>query len=146
MNFKICSKCGKKKPLSDFYLRKSGPRSGKFYEKCKECMKVRGRTYYHDNHDRQLALALKRRHAAYLIKRSFLNKIKGKPCADCGKQYPFYVMDLDHKNYKTKINDVAYMVTRNWSLEKIKIEVAKCEVVCANCHRIRTFRKFNKPR
>jgi hypothetical protein len=142
MNFKICPKCSKKKLSSDFYLRKTGPRSGQLYEKCKECMKFRGRKYYHDNRERQLSLALARRHKAYLEKRKFINKIKDKPCADCGIKYPYYVMDLDHKRGTNKINDVGYMTSRNWSLEKIKREAGKCEVVCANCHRIRTFRKY----
>ena len=144
MHLKKCSKCDKEKLLKDFYLRKTGPRAGEYYEKCKDCMKLRGRAYYHKNHERQLALALKRRHRDYLEKREFLNKAKDIPCADCGKKYPFYVMDFDHKKHQLKIKDVAYMVTRNWSLDKIKVEVEKCEVVCANCHRIRTYKKFNK--
>jgi hypothetical protein len=106
-------------------------------------MKLRGRDYYHKNRKRQLALALKRRHRAYLEKRKFLTKAKAVPCADCGKRYPFYAMDFDHKQYSGKIKEVGYMVSRNWSLEKIKREVKKCEVVCANCHRIRTYKKFH---
>lgn len=51
-------------------------------------------------------------------------------------------MDFDHVNVRDKIKEVAYMVTRNWSLVKIKAEVKKCEVVCANCHRIRTYGKL----
>lgn len=141
VNDKTCSKCGLVKSVSDFYQRKSGKRVGEFYEKCAECMKSRGRQYYHRNHARQLALALKRRRRAYKEKRHFINLSKNKPCVDCGVRYPQYVMDFDHNDSKDKINDVAYMVARNWSLEKIKKEVAKCEVVCANCHRMRTFKR-----
>ena len=137
-----CSKCLKEKSLSEFYLRKRGPRVGKYYEKCKVCMKVRGRSYYHLNHKRQLALALIRRHRSYYEKRNYLNSIKNKPCSDCGQRYPYFVMDFDHVNVRDKIKEVAYMVTRNWSLVKIKAEVKKCEVVCANCHRIRTYGKL----
>jgi hypothetical protein len=140
---KVCPKCSIDKPISDFYRRKTGPRSGEYYEKCKECMKFRGRSYYHANRDRQLQLALKRRHLSYLIKRKFLSNLKDCPCADCGKRYPFYVMDFDHRIPKEKINSVAYMVTRNWSFDKIKNEALKCEIVCANCHRIRTYNKLN---
>lgn len=139
---KLCSKCKRNLELSCFYQRKKGLRAGQFYEKCKECMKVRGRKYYHDNRKRQLSLALIRRHRAYLEKRKFINKIKNKPCVDCGIKYPYYVMDLDHKTGKGKVKEVGYMTSRNWSLEKIKKEVEKCEVVCANCHRIRTFEKY----
>ena len=105
-------------------------------------MKARGRKYYHDNRKRQLQLALVRRRKAYKEKRDYINKAKNKPCADCGMKYPFYVMDFDHSNVHDKIREVAYMAARNWSLDKIKDEVQKCEVVCANCHRIRTFGKL----
>lgn len=143
MHFKTCSKCLAKKSHDSFYMRKRGPRVGQFYEKCKDCMKVRGRNYYHLNHDRQLRLALIRRHRAYKEKREFLIKVKDVPCADCKVKYPFYVMDFDHQNVKDKVQEVSYMFTRNWSLDKIRLEVEKCEVVCANCHRIRTYRKLN---
>lgn len=105
-------------------------------------MRERGVKYYHLNHERQLRLALLRRSKAYLLKRTFLNKFKDVPCADCGIKYPPYVMDLDHRDWKTKINAVSYMTSRNWSLVKIKKEAQKCDIVCANCHRIRTYRKF----
>ncbi len=105
-------------------------------------MKVRGRRYYHQNRDRQLPLALLRRHRLYVEKRRFLCEAKNRPCPDCGKRYPYYVMDFDHRNPRDKVRSVAYMVSRNWSLEKIKKEVVKCEVVCANCHRMRTFRRL----
>ena len=136
MHIKMCPKCQKELDLSNFYMRKTGLRSGEYYEKCKNCMKIRGRNYYHANHDRQLKLALKRRHRAYLEKRDFLINFKNKPCLDCGKEYPFYVMDLDHRDFRTKVENVSRMFTRNWSLDKIKIEAQKCDIVCANCHRI----------
>ena len=141
---KTCSFCKKQLKLDNFYQRKTGDRKGQFYEKCRNCMKARGRKYYHTNRDRQLNLALKRRHKAYLLKREYINKVKDRPCVDCGIKYPFYVMDLDHKQGTIKIKDVGRMTNANWSLDKIKKEVEKCEVVCANCHRIRTFRYLSR--
>ena len=138
---KHCPKCNKNLSIDDFYLRKRGPRAGKYYEKCKNCMKIRGRSYYHNNHDRQLKLALIRRGRAYREKREYINTFKDVPCPDCGRKYPPYVMDFDHQYPKLKTREVSYMFTRNWSLDKIKIEAEKCEVVCANCHRIRTYSK-----
>lgn len=142
MHLKKCSNCLQELKLEDFYVRKSGLRSGQFYEKCKECMKSRGRNYYQANRDRQLKLALNRRHRSYLEKRRFLIKYKNRKCADCGIKYPFYVMDLDHRDFRSKVNNVSSMFTHNWSLDKIKTEVKKCDVVCANCHRIRTYNKL----
>ncbi len=74
----------------------------------------------------------------------FVISLKQKPCMDCGVQYPYYVMDFDHRERNDKIKEVAYMSARNWSLENIKKEADKCDLVCANCHRIRTF--ANMPR
>lgn len=63
---------------------------------------------------------------------------KAKPCADCEIEYPFYVMDLDHVRGK-KLVAVGHIGP--CSIEKLLAEIAKCDVVCSNCHRERTFRR-----
>lgn len=63
---------------------------------------------------------------------------KDKPCADCGIKYPYYVMQFDH------LGDKEYTISKMASLgskTKIDKEIAKCEVVCANCHAIRTYER-----
>lgn len=60
---------------------------------------------------------------------------KSVPCADCGIQYPPYVMDFDHVRGE-KIAAPGLLYTQ---VEAFQIEIAKCEVVCANCHRERTY-------
>lgn len=67
--------------------------------------------------------------------RKRLADLKSNPCTDCGQRFPVECMDFDHK-YGEKIKDVAKMV--DFSEEKLMAEIAKCELVCANCHRIRT--------
>lgn len=63
---------------------------------------------------------------------------KDMPCADCGQSFPHYVMDFDHVR-GVKVNSVSQMTRSNrYTLEQIADEIAKCEVVCANCHRVRT--------
>ena len=70
---------------------------------------------------------------------AWLRDIKeGTPCTDCGLWYPHYVMDFDHLPQFTKDIGISVAVALRWSREKIEAEIAKCEVVCANCHRIRT--------
>ena len=66
----------------------------------------------------------------------YIRKAKDKPCADCGVKYPHYVMDLDH-NGQEKVIKIAQSVGRV-SDERLLAEIAKCDVVCANCHRERT--------
>jgi len=103
-------------------------------------MRKRGKKYYHENRDRQLSLAIARTRKARRIKKRYLIQAKNKPCEDCGKQYPHYVMDFDHRKNVDKLTEIAHLVTKNWSLDRIKEEVEKCDIVCSNCHRIRTFK------
>ena len=70
----------------------------------------------------------------------FINQFKRRPCADCGGEFPPYVMDFDHVN-ENKLDDICGMRMRTVSREAIRAEIEKCEVVCANCHRARTHRR-----
>lgn len=63
------------------------------------------------------------------------------PCADCGKTYPPYVMDFDHVRGKKRFNISRMIPNRTWPT--IERELIKCEIVCANCHRIRTHERRN---
>jgi L-lysine 2,3-aminomutase len=75
--------------------------------------------------------------------RAEINKIKAiTPCKDCGKNFPPECMDLDHLGEKKKA--VSHMVSDGYSREALSKEVSKCEVVCANCHRIRTEKRKQK--
>lgn len=58
-------------------------------------------------------------------------------CQDCG-MFPKQpeVLDFDHVRGQ-KVTEVSLM--RNSTLEALVEEIEKCDVVCANCHRIRTF-------
>ena len=71
-----------------------------------------------------------------------LGQIKEKSgCVDCGNLYPWYVLDFDHVHGK-KVANIGQMLNY-FSVEDILKEVAKCEVVCSNCHRIRTYKRKN---
>lgn len=59
------------------------------------------------------------------------------PCADCNGSFPFYVMDFDHREGEVKLFDVSNGALR-FGRAKVLAEIAKCDVICANCHRIRT--------
>ncbi len=63
-------------------------------------------------------------------------------CADCGLKMPEHpeVFDFDHMPGSSKVRGVATFSTSG-SMEDLRAEIAKCEVVCANCHRIRTRRR-----
>lgn len=76
--------------------------------------------------------------------RDFLFQLRERPCVDCGQRFPPYVMEFDHRDPRTK----TFLVAGSWcrSRERILEEAAKCDIVCKNCHRVRTFRRTNAAR
>ena len=68
-----------------------------------------------------------------------VRKLKEAPCSDCGIRYPFFVMQFDHRDAALKESCVATLAYKTASLESINVEIAKCDLVCANCHAIRTW-------
>ncbi len=76
--------------------------------------------------------ALKRHHGK---RRELLKQLKAKPCADCQVQYQACVMDFDHREGEVKLFNIG---RDRRPLKAILTEAAKCDVVCANCHRLRT--------
>ncbi len=62
---------------------------------------------------------------------------EGLPCMDCGGDFPVYVMHWDHLPGFEKVDEISSMVTSR-TREAVLEELKKCELVCANCHVIRT--------
>ncbi len=63
--------------------------------------------------------------------------MKGGQCPDCGGNFPPVLMDFDHVR-GTKRGIISRLSGGRMAKAKLLEEVAKCEVVCANCHRRRT--------
>lgn len=78
--------------------------------------------------------------AAYqLEQRLWLDALKAAPCVDCGGTFPPECMDFDHIDPSTKSFCVAKGPV-SYGRERVLAEIAKCELVCANCHRVRTWK------
>jgi hypothetical protein len=88
--------------------------------------------WYQANKDVVKAKKLRKR----LRLREIIREAKDVPCADCGGRFPSYVMDFDHREDKLVI---VSKLPEFGSVAKLLGEIAKCDVVCANCHRERTF-------
>lgn len=84
----------------------------------------------------KMAAAWERRDQA----REHVNKIKSNPCTDCGGTFPVVCMQFDHTGDDKEYN-ISSMVTCGYNIARIDVEIAKCELVCANCHAIRTDRR-----
>jgi hypothetical protein len=68
---------------------------------------------------------------------NYVDQVKSRPCVDCGGHFPPFVMDFDHVRGE-KAADISRLRRARASRARLEAELAKCEVVCANCHRRRT--------
>ena len=124
---KVCTKCEVKKPDGDFAVK-----GRKRHSWCKACHQG----YTQQHYDENKRYYLEKNRAARARKKQFLIEARQRPCVDCGLSFPYYVMEFDHARGK-KTKPVTQLVGDSW--KKIHAEIAKCDVVCANCHCIRTF-------
>lgn len=93
-----------------------------------------GKTHYERNKQDYINRAKERRAQI----KSWFREQKDRPCQDCEVSYPHYVMDFDHRDPEKKVIGPAKMIRDGWSIERMEAEIAKCDVVCSNCHRERT--------
>jgi hypothetical protein len=61
------------------------------------------------------------------------------PCTDCGKHFPHYMLDWDHARGEKVISIGAISKNGLNNSKKLADELAKCDLVCKNCHGARTW-------
>lgn len=106
--------------------------------KDKDKQKAAQAKWYRDNHtELRMKMNERQRQRRNMIARYLEQyKIDHSTCADCGLDYPPHILDFDH--LRDKVSDISKM-KRSHSLEDVQAEIEKCEVVCSNCHRHRTW-------
>jgi hypothetical protein len=67
--------------------------------------------------------------------------LKDRPCRDCGHEFPTCCMDFDHRPGTIKAANVGTLFAQKAPVDVIMTEVRKCDLVCSNCHRIRTWKR-----
>lgn len=113
METKICSKCKKEKPISEYHKNGFNSRGEQKYRGyCKEC-------------------ANKRETERYWEKRNFIDSQRT-VCAKCGENRT-HVLDFHHRNPDEKEFTIGQL--KKGSQELIQEEIDKCICLCANCHR-----------
>ena len=65
--------------------------------------------------------------------RAYVERVKATGCVVCGEKHPACIQ-FHHINPKTKIDRVNRLLAQTKSLAAVKAEIAKCEMLCANCH------------
>lgn len=98
------------------------------------------RQWYHDNKERLRKSKAKSARELRARRLEWLKQIKDQPCKDCGKKFPHYVMEFDHCRGRKRFEIGTSFASR--SIEELLKEIENCDLLCANCHRIRTFTRM----
>lgn len=122
-----CARCRHLLPVESFNRLGAGRQ-----HYCRSCF----RSYHREHRDvhGRLGRAAARRRVAQ-ARRHVAARLAGASCADCGERDPV-VLEFDH--VADKQANVADLVGMGRSPERIDGEIARCQIVCANCHRLRT--------
>lgn len=133
-----CYVCREEKEDNQFNRRGTG-----YQRKCRACSKRLSNDHYLANKDLYKRRVAKRKQTLS----EAIDAIKARtPCADCGNKFHPCAMDFDHLDATQKIADVSRLRSMNVNMKRILDEIAKCELVCANCHRIRTYNRHRRNR
>lgn len=131
-----CYRCGELKPAGEFNWRRK--EKGQRDSFCRPCRAEYHREHYAANRQRYIDQAFARKVELALKRTNFLLEFfRSHPCVDCGESDPV-VLEFDHLRDK-RFGIGQALPYRNW--QSILDEIAKCDVVCANCHRRRTAKR-----
>lgn len=133
-NAKICPRCKELKPLDLFSKKSNSDDERQAY--CTVCNKEQKARWYKRNRESQLVAIRERKRGL----RAFVSELKKLPCTDCGNSFHPVAMDFDHTS-NDKVRTVSDLVKLGVSKENLLKEIAKCDLVCSNCHRVRTWER-----
>lgn len=131
-----CSKCGEKKPPDEFNYKNR--QSGLLHSYCRSCDNAANKEWYAENRDAAKKRIYARKREVRAENISKLSKLKTDAgCIDCGYSGHAEALDFDHISGEKK-DAVSRLASQGYSWEVLEEEIAKCEIRCANCHRLAT--------
>lgn len=118
---RTCNVCGESLPLEAFHRDRTKP-EGRDYT-CRPCTR-------------------RQQQRRFEARKEYLRSLKDGPCADCGQRFHFSAMQWDHRPG----TDKKFQLSRAHHRpdEEIEAELAKCDLVCANCHAVRTWTRMQE--
>ena len=138
---KICTLCKQERDAEHDFNWKDRNR-GVRHSRCKFCQSQLSKDHYEKN--KQAYSARARARGSIIIpenRKRLIEYLMHHPCVDCGHT-DVRVLDFDHVRGK-KLRHISQMINIACSWATIEAEIAKCEVRCANCHRIKTGEKVS---
>jgi hypothetical protein len=141
----ICSICRTAKYSADFFYRNKN--TNRLHTQCKECYITKRRKTWRDHYHKYGSNYRKRaiertRDVRNELRQRMLEYLHDKACAICGVN-DVRVLEFDHIDPTKKSFGIAKALTYTFSWERILNEVSKCQILCANCHKIKTASESN---
>lgn len=132
MEMKVCTKCGPPaQPIDNFPWKSQ--LLGKRHSVCKTCTAERSKRLYQEDRESQIErVRLNNQRYRVTAREYVLAYLLTHPCSICGETDP-RVLEFHHEGDKE--SEVSRLMGRGASLDALRAEIAKCSVVCANCHR-----------
>lgn len=135
---KYCLKCKENKSIEEFSFRDKSKNIRTSH--CKKCNRIAINRHYSLNKEYYKNKKKKRDLTVGKINNELLVKyLINHPCMDCSNT-DIQVLQFDHVS-GIKENNISWMMQNACSWEKILKEIKKCEVVCANCHIKRNYKR-----
>ena len=114
---KVCTRCKKCLKLSSFHVKiRHGGRYVDYHFVCKKC--------WYEKHKHQVK-----------SKKIRAIELLGGKCMDCGYHRSLSALEFHHRNPKLKDITMYSILNHTWG--RVLVEIKKCDLLCANCHRER---------
>jgi hypothetical protein len=129
---KNCNHCGKLKEETEFNWRYKA--LGIRHPTCRECQHKHNKKYFEgDAKKRHLQQVKDRKKVVRELAKEFVYQyLLAHPCSQCGEPDP-RVLEFHHTGEKEA--EISAMIGAGYSIQNIQIEIERCIVLCANCHR-----------
>lgn len=132
---RLCGRCQTLKSTDEFHRR----RGNGWQAWCKACRREYDAEYH--QRTRPIRMAQKKRYKVEL--NDWYRSLKdGKSCVDCGGMFHYSAMEWDHRPGVTKVGGLSSIVKKTNSRRRVLEEISKCDLVCANCHAVRTYNRI----
>ena len=127
-----CTQCGAVRPIDDFPFKSAATATR--HSRCRECTREASRLHYAANRsayrERNRRNNPRQRFAA---EQRVIELLRNSGCAVCGET-DVVVLEFHHRRPAERVANISDMITNRSSVARIETEIAKCDMLCANCH------------